>query len=197
MATKNAITTVSTALLGLLSDARPRPGSDPAFFKLYQAKDFATPLAEGISLFLYRVTVNLGQRNQISRPGPNGAPRKRALPLDLHYLLTPWASNPERQQQWLGLAMRTLEDHPILGAGFLNNHFPTPGVFRPDENVELVFDSMNLTELFDLWDVLKPNAQVSVGYVARMVCLESEEDLPTSGRVQHRDFDWTRPDPGA
>lgn len=111
---------------------------------MYQLKDFDAPMTVGISLFLYRVAVNLTQRNQPSRPSANGTPRKRALPLDLHYLLTPWAGTAERQQRLLGWAMRTLEDSPVLPAGFLNNHGPDPSVFRPDEGVELTFDPMRL-----------------------------------------------------
>jgi hypothetical protein len=72
LATYQALAATGQAILGLLADARPKPEFADAVFELYQPSNFQKPIKEGISLFLYRVTVNLGQRNQTSRPRPDG-----------------------------------------------------------------------------------------------------------------------------
>src|SRR3981081_569264 len=121
----------------------------------------------GVSLFLYRVLVNGGIRTPPSGPGTGPA----ALPLDLHFLLTPWAAEAAMEQEILGWVMRTLEDTPILTAGLLNAR--VAGVFGPDEVLEVVADQLSNAEQLQLWDVLRTDFRPSVQYVARVVRIES------------------------
>jgi hypothetical protein len=188
MAKTQAIAATGRAILGLLADARPRPEFENAIFELYQIRHFQSPMSEGISLFLYRVAVNGSQRNQLSRPGPHGQRRRRPLPLDLFYMLTPWAGTAEVQHRLLGWAMRTLEDHPILNSGLLNHYAPEPDIFQPDETVEVFPEAISLQEMVHIWEVLKPNQQLSVTYVARMIGIESELTLPDGKPVQTREL---------
>jgi hypothetical protein len=188
MATHHGIAALGQAILGLLADARPKPEFASAQFELFQPINFQTPLKEGISLFLYRVTVNFGQRNQPVRTRPDGTRARPALPLDLHYLLTPWAPTAERQQRLLAWAMRVLEDNPVLLSGHLNHYAPEPNVFQPAETVELFYDPISLQDMVSIWDVFKPNQQLSVTYAARMVSIESERGIPEAQAVQTREF---------
>jgi len=189
MATYQAIAATGQAILGLLADACPKPEFDGALFELYQPANFQNPMSEGISLFLYRVTVNLGQRNQATRPRPGGLRPRPPLPLDLYYMLTPWSPTAERQQRLLGWAMRTLEDTPILPSGHLNHYAPEANVFQPAETVELFYEPISVQDMVTIWDVFKPHQQLSVTYVARMVSLESEQGTPEAGPVQTRKFE--------
>jgi hypothetical protein len=172
--------------LGLLADACPKPEFAGALFELYQPTNFQTPMKEGISLFLYRVAVNLGQRNQATRPRPDGLRPRRPLPLDLYYLLTPWSPTAERQQRLLGWAMRTLEDSPIFPSGHLNHYAPEPNVFQPAETVELFYEPISLQDMVTIWDVFKPHQQLSITYVARMVSIESTQGTRDAEPVQTR-----------
>jgi hypothetical protein len=95
------------------------------------------------------------------------------LPLDLHYLLTAWAADPEKQQRLLGWSMRTLEDTPILPSAILNRYIDKPDTFRCDEAVEFICDPLSLQDLVSLWDKLKPKYQTSVTYVACMITIDS------------------------
>src|SRR5690349_15219770 len=116
MATYRAIAAISQAVLGMLEEACPRDEFAEAGFRLVQPSDFqidTPPLAEGISLFLYRVTVNGSLRNLPPRLAPDGRRYRPALPLDLHYLITAWGRSVEKQQRLLGWALRTLEDTSI------------------------------------------------------------------------------------
>ena len=168
MATHAAIASACDAIVRLLHQAwRPELFGNVALtFSVYRAQDFACPMDTGVSLFLYRVLVNSGIRTP-SGPGTGPA----ALPLDLHFLLTPWAAEAAMEQEILGWVMRTLDDTPILTTGLLNVR--VAGVFGPDEVLEVVADQLSNDELLRLWDVLRTDFRPSVQYVARVVRIES------------------------
>src|SRR5688500_4071156 len=98
MAQYPAIATVGTAILSLLADARPKPDCANAQFELYQSSDFESPMEEGISLFLYRVTINGTVRNPVARVDPTGKRRRPPLPVDLSFMMTAWGRTAEKQQ---------------------------------------------------------------------------------------------------
>lgn len=189
MATYHAIAATGEAILGVLKAACPRPDFDNAEFKLYQSADFqGTPLTEGISLYLYQVATNTTRRNLSPRIEPDGQRFRPSLPLDLHYLLVPWAQNAVKQQWLLGWAMRALEDTPILSAELLNHYGTSGAIFRPNEAVEIVCEPLALQEIVNIWDAFKPNLQLSVAYVARMVSIDSLVPLNDAPLTQTRAF---------
>ncbi len=194
MASFQAIAAISQAILGLLADARPKPEFAGAQFELVQVSDFqrGRPLEEGISLFLYRVTVSAMPRTLQRPPGPDGKRYLPSLPLDLCYLISPWAKTAAKQQRLLGWCMRTLQDTPRLGSEVLNNYAPEGHVFHPDETVDLIYDPISIPDMASLWDILKPNVQLSIGYLARMIHIESAIELVEAPRVQTRDFGYGR-----
>lgn len=190
MASHRAIAAVSEAIRELLLNAYdPQEfGGLNAAFQVYGGKDFQNPMQTGVSLFLYRVEVNGTMRNAPPRVGVDGKLHRPALPLDLHYIVTGWADTATSQQLLLGWAMRVLEDTAILPSGLLNTAWP--GTFRPEESVEIVTHQLTPQELFTLWDVLKPNVQTSLTYLARLVNIESPYLLTEAGPVQTRTFDF-------
>ena len=111
--------------------------------------------------------------------------------LCLHYLLTAWGRTPERQQELLGWAMRTLEDMPTLPASVLNQGQASP-VFRTDEAVDLIAAPLTQQEMVSVWEVAKPQMQVSMTYVARAVQLDSEIEQVIPSLVQSRGAVVTR-----
>lgn len=193
MAKAQAIAITGQTVLGLLADNIPKSEFTNARFELYQPANFQTPMEEGISLFLYRVEINAGLRNSPHKTGLDGIYRRPPLPLDLYYLLTVWAKNTVKQQRILGLAMRTLEDAPILAAGRLNNVGPETNVFQPNETIEIVFHPLNLQDLSNLWSALKSSIPVSVGYIVRVVGIDSMmAPSADSAPVQTREFDFAK-----
>nr|WP_225937289.1 DUF4255 domain-containing protein [Myxococcus sp. RHSTA-1-4] len=188
VATYAAISAVGQGLVALLEQSCPKPEFEGAKFRLFLASDFKTPpFEEGISLFLYRVTPSTTRRNLPGRVDSQGRRTRRPLPLDLYYLLTPWAKTPAMQHRLLGWAMRLLEDTPTLTASFLN-HYGTPeaDTFLPDETVTLVFEPLSIQDMLNIWKPGEPNIQVSATYVARMVVIESAISDEEAGRVQTR-----------
>lgn len=191
MASHLAIAAVARTLLRLIEQQCPRDEfTATPTFALYHSHDFGTaPVSEGFTLMLYRVTVN-SARNQPPRRGPDGIMRRPALPLDLHFLLTPWAGEAERQLRLLGWAMRFIEDNAVLTANELNHSLSRRErpVFRADETVELYCDPPAIADYLGLWDKYKARWQTSVTYVARMVMLESELTMREEALVQTRDL---------
>jgi hypothetical protein len=191
MATYPAIGATSEAILGLLQSAAVGGEFDGVTFAHYQAGDLASPMTEGVSLYLYRVTVS-ANRNLPPQLGPDGRRYRPPIPLDLHFLVTAWAETAVRQQRLLGFAIRTLEDTPILPAGVLNQHSPEPNVFRPEETVELVFESVTVQDFGYIWDVAQTKEQPSATYVARMVEIESPVSVDDAGLVQTRALEYAQ-----
>lgn len=191
MASYQAIAAIGEAILGLLKAARPPAPSefDATQFKLYQASHFQTPTTEEIiSLYLYHVGINSTRRSFPPRRDPDGRVYRPPLPVDLHFLLTPWSQDPNKQLRLLGWSMRVLEDTPILPSGLLNSFGPEAEVFRPDEAVELVCEPLSLQEIINIWDAFKPNLQISTAYVARMILIDSMIEEIEGPLVQARVF---------
>lgn len=189
MASHRAIAATSRAILGLVEEHCPRAALINPDFKLYHPLHFATPMSEGFSLCLYRLAVNTGLRNRPPRRTPEGRCYQPSLPVDLHYLLTPWAADPERQQRLLGWSARFFEDMAVLPAGVLNRHLRETETFRAGESVEIASDPLPLGDHLNLWDKLKPQLQPSLTYVARVVLIDSEVEITEAGPVQTRQFD--------
>jgi hypothetical protein len=190
MATYHAIAATGEAIVGLLEAACPKTEFPNAIFTLYRSTDFQNPMDEGISLYLYRATLNATRRNLPPRLAPDGKRYLPSLPVDLHYLLTPWAKTAARQQRLLGWSMRVLENTAILPVGLLNRYVPETESFRSNETVELVFEPLSLQEIVNIWDVFKPNLQLSVAYVVRMLLIDSDIELSAANGqlVQTREY---------
>ena len=188
MGTFQAIAATGQAMLGLLSDAVPRDQFPNAQFELYQMSNFQQPMEEGISLFLYRIAANTSRRNLPPTTGPDGRRFRPPIPVDLYYIATAWAPTAVRQQRLLGWTIRMFEDVPILPTGLLNNYGPEPEIFRQGETVEVVLDSLTLQDLNNIWGVSKSSLQLSVGYVARMLHIQSSMAITEYAEVQTREF---------
>lgn len=188
MASPYAIAAVGKAILALLAGACPKPEFAGAEFELYQAKNFLSPMEEGIALYLHRVTPANNIRNMPPRIAPDGRRYRPSLPLDIHFLLIPYARDAFKQQRLLGWAMRAIEDTPILYDSFLNQYGPEPDTFRPGECVDAILETIAYQDLGAVWNVANPNIQPAVPYIVRMLQLDSQLDMSEAGLVQTRVF---------
>ena len=196
MASYLAIAAVAKGILQSLSDACPRSEFATAKpgFDVYASDAFGTPMEEGFSIHLLRQTVNSTLRNSFPRRDSQGNKIRPSLPVDLLFLLTPWAKDPTRQLRLLGWAMRHMEDNPILSASVLNVALKeeTSPVFDPDEAVELVLDPLAYADHLGVWDKFKPKLPPSLYYSARMVRLDSMIKMEEFAPVEVRDFSLGR-----
>lgn len=188
MATSAAVHAVSEALRSVIEAARvgtPFPGITVATF---QNEDFAAPPAEGVSIYLYRVGISGVNRNLSPRTSPDGRRFRPSLPLDLYYLVTPWAKSAARQQELLGWSIRAIEDHPTLPTDLLNKG---GRVFRDGEVVDVVAQPLAPVEWVAVWEFNKALMRPSMTYVARMVQLDSDLQMTEQPRVQTRGLEIT------
>jgi hypothetical protein len=128
----------------------------------------------GVSIFLHRVEINGTMRAAWSGVGSQDG--NLHLPLDLHYVLTPWATNAEDEHFLLGVAMQWLEARPIMRGPLLD----PAGGWAPDEAIQLVQENLATDALLRLFDSLPLNFRLSVGYLARIVRIDAPvAPLPT------------------
>ena len=194
MATYPAIAATGLAVVGLLKDAAASTEFADLRIDLLQAGDFQAgpPMPEGISLYAYRVAVNSSRRNLPPSVGPDGRRYRAPLPLDLYFLLSPWAKTAVRQLRIIGWAMRELQNVPVLPAGLLNHYGPEHDTFRPAEAVELFCESHTLQDMSYVLEPIKSAQPLSVTYVARMVLIESAVPIDAGEPVQTREFVYGR-----
>jgi hypothetical protein len=194
LATYPAIAATGLAVVGLLKDAAAGTEFADLRIDLLQAGDFqaGAPMPEGLSLYAYRVAVNASRRNLPPSIGPDGRRYRAPLPLDLHFLLSPWAKTAVRQLRIIGWAMRELQNVPILPAGLLNHYGPEHDTFRPSEAVELFCESPTLQDMSYILEPIKSAQPLSVTYVARMLLIESAVPIDVGEPVQTREFVYGR-----
>ncbi|HTE77162.1 MAG TPA: DUF4255 domain-containing protein [Xanthobacteraceae bacterium] len=147
-----------------------------------------------LNIFLYHTPLNAAWRNmdmprQI-RPGETGQP---PLGLNLHYLITGYGKDDDdiRGQQWLGKAMSTLHDHPVLGAQEIKDALAASGLQDQIERVRITPLSMSSDEMSKLWTAFQAPYRISMAYQVDVVLIESTRPSQTPLPVLTRGQDDT------
>ncbi|MFD9567840.1 DUF4255 domain-containing protein [Streptomyces sp. NPDC059994] len=129
-----------------------------------------------LNVFLYRASVDGSWRNLDpvgTRPGETGRP---ALPLVLHYLLTPYASGDAQEstaQRILGAAMLALHDHAVLGPEEVRRAAPFSDLHLQSEAVRITPVAVSTDDISKLWTAFQSQYRTSVAYEARIVLIDS------------------------
>lgn len=190
MANYRAIAAVSAALQGLIRDRYPRDEFGQGLdIELYQTRNFETPMQDGFSIYLFRVAINGAVRNLTLRRTADGRRFRPSLPLDLQYMITPWAQDVDRQHRMLGWVMRLMEDIGVFSAGHLNHYIQETDTFEAHEGLEIICDPLSLSDYLTLWDRLRPRLPASATYSIRMVLIDSDVHVEDAARVQTRRFE--------
>ena len=172
MAQPQAIAAAAQSVERFLSfcfeDEEPVPGRATRAV-LARTEDLRTDENAGViippalSLFLYRVDVNRTMRAPWSAVGSQSG--RAHLPLDLHFLLTPWADNATHEHLILGRTLQCLETTPILAGPLLD---PTAG-WQPHEAVQIIHENLTTEDLMRTFDSLPVDYKLSAPYVVRVV----------------------------
>ena len=172
MASFRAVAAVSRAVLRLLEDSVPRAEFPDAQFVLQQAADIAkTTLAEGVSLYLYRISINTTRRSLPPRFEPDGRQFRPAIPVDLYYALCVWGRNVDMQQRLLGFCHADARRHvDAAGGGAQPAWSRTSYVPQPRDGAARCATPLSLQDLELLWDSLKPNVPLFVAGTSRAWC---------------------------
>jgi hypothetical protein len=189
MARYLAIAAAGAAIAGLIKERYPRAEFGNALnVGTVQASEVEKGLAgEGFGICLWRVTMNGQRRARGPRIDAFGNRFKPSLPLDLSFLVIPYANNAERQARMLGWVMRALEDAGPLTAAQLNYYLAESDIFAAEEEVDLVCDPLALSDYLALWDRFK-QLPPAANYLMRMLLIDSFDAVSDGPPVTTREF---------
>lgn len=189
MADFRAISAVTTTIADMLRERYAGSGLGGSLnVEAYQPKDFHDPMKDGIALFLWRVTPNTGRRNPGPRIDALGRRFKPSFPVDLSYLIVPFADKADRQQRLFGWMLRAIEDFGPLLATRLNNALADSDLFAQPEGLELVNEPLSIPDQLTLWDRIK-TMPACANYVTRLLLLDSNVPIDENPVVVERAFD--------
>lgn len=145
--------------------------------KLVRTEDFDNPTGSialpALTIFFYRADFNRTMRASWSAIGNQDG--LAHLPVDLYFLITPWAENAEDALRILGKAMQALETTPVLSGPLLD----PSAQWAPNESVQLMLGEISTEEVMRTFDSLPTDYRLSVPYVARVVRIDSRRVRPT------------------
>lgn len=175
MADASGIGFVSQSLQNLLrsviTDAGPFMGTQ---IDLRSPKEIRKAgIQQGVvSLWLHRVSrvEDLVNAPPVRIPGQ---PPRRALPLNLTYLVTPLSRDTLTEQRLLGLAMQAMHDNALLGADFLAPQLVESGT----NSLSIHLEPHSLEELMRIWHALQEPYELSAAYVVQYVPIMSRRDV--------------------
>jgi hypothetical protein len=167
-----AIHSVGSSLVTYLRNSYPEPlrTDFPCTFALLSSGELLDTgdLGTTLSFFLYRVTLNEHLRNAARLNGHQDG--NAPLTLDLHYLMTSWASSALTEHTILTWAMRELHLHPVLDVSSLS---PEAAWDRGDV-VQLIPAELSNEDIMRIWDAIVPPYRLSVSYIARVVRIDPD-----------------------
>lgn len=163
----HATQSLQDALRAAVTNSGPFTGTE---VDLRSPKEIGTPAAGTmrLSLWLYRVT----RFDELKNAPPtvrDGRIVRAPLPLVLHYLLTPLASDELAKHRLLGNAMQALHDQAQIGTEFLR-----PGLLGPEEGpIGIHLEQQSFEDATRIWQALHHPYQLSVSYLVQYVPIES------------------------
>jgi hypothetical protein len=131
-----------------------------------QEEDDPGDTAANVFIFLYHVSIDPHLRNsgRVSTPEMASPP----LSVALHYLFTFWSNSAETEHLVLAWTMLELQATPLLDATILSGE----AGWSAEDMVQLIPEELNNEDMMRIWDTLRPDYRLSVGYVARVVRIQ-------------------------
>lgn len=179
MASFEAIGAVGVSLARMITadfsqSPSPAPGATAVLVRTEDFKGGASSLIDPpvLSIFLYRVAPNKVMRSAWS--GVASLDGFAHLPLDLHFLFTPWGTDAETEHRILGRAIQCMETTPILNGPLL---YPA-AAWAPNEGVQVVLEEVTTEQIMRVFDKLSIDYRPSVSYVARVTRIDGRVPAP-------------------
>jgi uncharacterized protein DUF4255 len=139
-----------------------------------------------LSFFLYQIIENPHLKNEGMLETDAGLLRYPPLALNLHYLLTAYASSRETEHQILGRAMQILHDNAILRGSLLQGSLASTF-----EEVLVAINALTLDDTNKLWSLFSSKPyRLSVSYRLSTVLIDSTRER-AAGRVIQRSLGHT------
>jgi hypothetical protein len=178
--------TLQTLLTNNITNALAVPLNVP--IQLYSPPEMDTVgQVPGISLWLYKVTRMAEMLNEPPERKSATQLARTPLPVLLHYLVTPMATDPLTRQTLLGRVLQVFNDHSILRGTDLQ------GVLQnTTEQLRVNLEALTLEELSLVWEALGEPYQLSVTYLVQVVKIDSDLELVKSGPVREREVTYSQ-----
>lgn len=132
----------------------------------------------GLSVWLYRIVRDDQLFNHPPRRISPDRMERRALPLRLHYLMTPVvnrdetsADGPGLEQSIIGKVLQTLHDHSQLSGSCLRDDLSGTGA-----RLAVRLEPLGLEEITRVWDALETSYQLCISYEVSVIMLASDEE---------------------
>ncbi len=182
MAAPDAIRDTGQTLLFLL-----RNGIDPTIVQPGRISlstpdefgDFQTPDFPAVTVFLYRIALNPEMRNSPRRTLPDGSIQRPLLPLELYFMITPWARVTSDEYRIAGRVLQVLYDNSELGSSQLQG--PS---WEDGDSVQIVLESLSIDDHYRIWDSSNLPYRLSLTYMLRVVGIEPGEAITVPPVVQ-------------
>jgi hypothetical protein len=155
-----------------------------------------------VNLFLHQLTLNTAWRNiDLPSIAPDGATRigNPPLALDLHYLLTAYASVDYEAEALLGYGVQFIHENPVLPRAQirtvlanlpttnpLSKLLATSGIADQIEMIKIVPASLGREELAWLWTALKADYRPTFPFQVSAVLVQSQAPLLSTLPVLQR-----------
>jgi hypothetical protein len=173
VASADVVRDMGRTLLYLLRAGIPSSMVEPGNIKLATPDEFEqNPAKPHITLFLYRVTICNEVRNSPHRTLADGRVTRPLLPLELRYLITPWASDTADEHRILGRIIQVLYDKAELGSADLQDTS-----WSKDDSVQLIFESLPPEDHYRIWDTTEIPYRLSLTYMCRVIGIEPTEKI--------------------
>jgi len=136
----------------------------------------------GISLWLYKVSRMAEMLNEPPERRSATQLARTPLPVLLHYLVTPMATDPLTCQTLLGRVLQVFNDHAMLRGADLR------GVLQNStEQLRVNLEALTLEELSLVWEALGEPYQLSVTYLVQVAKIDSDLELGKSSPVLEKE----------
>ena len=191
MSDYSVLSAVSSTLLTLLTDnitnALTVPLNVP--IQLYSPPEMDTrrDRCPGISLWLYKVSRMAEMLNEPPERKSATQMARTPLPVLLHYLVTPMATDPITRQTLLGRVLQVFNDHSIMRGADLQ------GVLQnTTEQLRVNLEALTLEELSLVWEALGEPYQLSVTYLVQVAKIDSDLELVKSSPVLEKETTYSQ-----
>lgn len=181
MSNYSVINDISNTLLTLLKSNMNGLVSSQHITLLSPAAVAGEEKSPKLFLYLYNISEDEHLKNlamqQIDSERLQGPP----LPLNLFYLLTPYASDHQGELQILGRAMQIFHDNSIVRGSLLQGSLS--GTF---EEIAILLQQMSLEDMNKLWSMFggKPY-KLSVSYKVSPALIDSEKEIEVHRVVEN------------
>jgi hypothetical protein len=144
-----------------------------------------------VNLFLYRTEIAAGLRNEDPlgiTPGETGQP---ALPLSLHYLITPYVQGGKDldAHRLLGLASRAVQEQSQLSQTQLHDSASFSNVSTQLDRIHITWQALAENDIYSLWSAFQTPYRLSAALEVRVVLIDNRQPPRTPVPVIRRGED--------